>query len=72
MSCYILRDKLRNTKAGESDADKSEDFQIRVENAEREIKTWDWGAARYKYLCIAGSVVRNCRSIDQLFNCRWA
>jgi hypothetical protein len=35
MSCYILRDKLQNTKAGESDADKSEDFQIRIENAER-------------------------------------
>jgi hypothetical protein len=69
MSSYILRGKLRNTKVGESDADKSEDFQIRVENAEREIKSWDWGADRYKYLCIAGSVVRDCRFIDQLLNC---
>lgn len=70
ISFYILRDKPLNTKEGECDDDESEeDFQKRVENAVREMKTWDWGADGTNYLDIAESVVRDCRSIDQLSNC---
>lgn len=67
---YILRHKLLNTKEGECDDDESEeDFQKRVENAVREMKTWDWGVDGTNYLGIAESVVRDCRSIDKLSNC---
>jgi len=70
VSFYILRDRPLNTKECECDDDESEeDFQKTGENAVREIKAWDWGASRNNYLCIAESVVRECRSIDQLSNC---
>ncbi|KAJ6134463.1 hypothetical protein N7523_000785 [Penicillium sp. IBT 18751x] len=67
ISFYILRDKPLNTKEGECDDDESEeDFQRRVEEAVTEMKTWDWGADGTNYLSIAESVVRDCRSIEQL------
>lgn len=70
ISFYILRDKPLNMKDGESDADESEeDFQKRVEDAVREMKTWDWGADGNNYLCIAESIVRDCRSIELLSSC---
>ncbi|KAJ5819149.1 hypothetical protein N7474_004740 [Penicillium riverlandense] len=70
ISFYILRDKPLNTKEGECDDDESEeDFQKRLGDAVREMKTWDWGAGRYNYLCIAESIVRDCRSIEELSNC---
>lgn len=69
ISFYIFRDKPLNTKDGECDDDESEEnFQKRVEDAVREMKTWHWGAGGNNYLCIAESLVRNCRSIDQLSN----
>lgn len=71
ISFYILRDEPLNTKEGECDNGESEeDFQKRVENAVREMKTWDWGADGTNYLGIAESVVRDCRSIEQLSNCQ--
>lgn len=70
ISFYILRDKPLNTKeCGYNDDESEEDFQKRVEDAVREMKTWDWGTGGSKYLCIAESVVRDCRSIEQLSNC---
>lgn len=70
ISFYVLGDKPLNTKDGECDDDESEeDFQKRVENAVRRMKTWDWGADENNYLCIAESVVRDCRSIYELSNC---
>jgi hypothetical protein len=70
ISFYILRDKPLNTKEGECDDDESEeDFQKRVEYAVRDMKTWDWGAGGKNYLCIAESVVRDCRSIGHLSSC---
>lgn len=71
ISFYILCDKPLNTKEGGCDDDESEEnFQKRVENAVREMKTWDWGADGNDYLSIAESVARDCRSIDQLSNCQ--
>ncbi|GFF52574.1 hypothetical protein IFM51744_07882 [Aspergillus udagawae] len=70
ISFYVLGDKPLDTKNGECDDDESEeDFQKRVDNAVRRMKTWDWGADENNYLRIAESVVRNCLSIDQLSNC---
>lgn len=70
ISFYILRDKPLNTKeCGYNDDESEEDFQKRVEDAVREMKTWDWGTGGSNYLCIAESVVRDCRSIEQLSNC---
>jgi hypothetical protein len=77
ISFYILHEKPLNTKeAGCDDTESEEDFQKRVGDAVREMETWDWpdsnpiggAAGRNNYLCIAESVVRNCRSIDQLSN----
>ncbi|OJJ50323.1 hypothetical protein ASPZODRAFT_58781 [Penicilliopsis zonata CBS 506.65] len=70
ISFYILRDKPLNTKeVGWEDEESEEDFQQRLEEAVLEMKSWDWGASREEYLCIAESVVRDCRSIYQLSNC---
>ncbi|GFF46548.1 hypothetical protein IFM46972_08068 [Aspergillus udagawae] len=70
ISFYVLGDKPLDTKNGECDDDESEeDFQKRVDNAVRRMKSWDWGADENNYLRIAESVVRNCRSIYQLSNC---
>lgn len=70
ISFYILRDKPLNTKEGESEADESEDdFQKRVGDAVREMKTWDWGACGNNYMCIAEYIVRDCRSIELLSSC---
>lgn len=71
ISFYILHEKPLNTKyAGwEDDLESEEDFQRRLENGVREMKAWGWDAADESYLLIAESVVRNCRSIDELSNC---
>jgi hypothetical protein len=70
ISFDILREKPLNTKENGCDDDESEeDFQKRVEDAIKEMKTWDWGAGGSKYLYIAEKVVRDCRSIEQLSNC---
>lgn len=67
---YILREKPLNTKDGECDDDESEkDYQNRVGEALREMKTWDWGADEKDYLRISESVMRDCRVIDQLTSC---
>lgn len=67
ISFHILHDKPLNTKENECDDDESEgDFQKRVENAVRQMKTWDWGPGGNDYLCIAESVVRDCRKIEHL------
>lgn len=69
ISFYILRDKPLYTKDGKCDDDESEeDFQKRVEDAVREMKTWNWGAANDNYMRIAESLVRDCRAIEQLSN----
>lgn len=71
ISFYIFRDQPLNTKEGKfaEEQESEEDFQKRVEDAVRDIKTWNWGADRKDYLGIAESVVRDCRSIEQLSSC---
>jgi hypothetical protein len=67
VSSYILRDTPLNTKMGETDDDESEDdFQERVEEAVRNMKTWDWSSTEEKYLAIAEHIVRDCRTITNL------
>lgn len=71
ISFYIFRDQPLNTKDGQSaeDQESEEDFQKRVEDAVRDLKTWNWGADRKDYLGIAESLVRDCRSIHHLTSC---
>ncbi|OQE15959.1 hypothetical protein PENFLA_c029G04929 [Penicillium flavigenum] len=67
VSSYILRDTPLNTKKGETDDDESEDdFQERVEEAVRNMKTWDWSSTEEKYLAIAEHIVRDCRAMTNL------
>jgi hypothetical protein len=67
---YLLREKPLNTKeVGWEDEESEEDFQKRVEDAVREMKTWDWDADKNDNLPIAESVVRDCRLLMQLSNC---
>lgn len=69
ISSYIFHDPPLNTKNDEVDDESEEDFQKRVEEAVRNIKTRDWGSTEEKYLTIAERVVRDCRSISQLSSC---
>ncbi|KAE8381581.1 hypothetical protein BDV26DRAFT_255432 [Aspergillus bertholletiae] len=67
---YIFHEEPLNTKDGEWEDNESEEhFQKRVEDAVREMKTWDWSGDTRDYLCIAEAVVRDCRSVYQLSNC---
>lgn len=69
ISFHILRDKPPYTKDGKcDDGESEEDFQKKPEDAAREMKTWNWGAANDNYMCIAESLVRDCRSIEHLSN----
>ena len=65
---YILPDTPLNTKENEDD-ESEEDFQKRVEEAVRYMKSWDWGATEARYMTIADCVIRDCRSIWQLSDC---
>ncbi|KOS45371.1 hypothetical protein ACN38_g3700 [Penicillium nordicum] len=68
ISAYVLKDGPGNTiictylKDPESD----ENYQKRVEEGVRFMKTWDWGKIEKRYLAIAERAVRNCRYIDTL------
>ncbi|KAF7128341.1 hypothetical protein CNMCM5793_003071 [Aspergillus hiratsukae] len=65
ISFYILGDKPLNTKNGECDDDESEeDFQKRVGDAVRKMKSWDWGADDNNYLRIVESVHLADRLLD--------
>lgn len=67
---FVFRDKPLNTKEGKSDADKSEEhFQKRVEDAVREMNTWDWEASGNGFQGIAESLVPDCRLIYKLSDC---
>lgn len=71
ISFYILRDQPLYTKDGQyDDSESEEDFQQRVGDAVKEMKTWDWGPDHENYLFIAESLVRDCRLIDQLSDCK--
>lgn len=69
ISSYILRDIPMNTKEGEDDNDESEeDYQQRVEEAVRDMRTWNWDTMEEGYLSIAERLVRDCPSIWDLSN----
>ncbi|KAK4863482.1 hypothetical protein LT330_002260 [Penicillium expansum] len=68
ISAYILKDGPANTtmwtylNGQESD----EDYQKRVEEGVRFMKTWDWGKIEERYLAIAECAVRDCHYIHTL------
>ncbi|KAJ6153096.1 hypothetical protein N7497_007415 [Penicillium chrysogenum] len=49
-----------------NDPESDEDYQKRVEEGVRFMKTWDWGNIEERYLAIAERAVRDCRYIDTL------
>ncbi|KAJ5404750.1 hypothetical protein N7465_006034 [Penicillium sp. CMV-2018d] len=70
ISFYILHDTPLYTKDGKLEDDESEeDFQKRVEQAVRDMKSWDWDSTEGKWLVIAERVVRDCRTISELSSC---
>lgn len=68
ISAYILKDGPANTTmwAYLDDQESDEDYQKRVEEGVRFMKTWDWGKIEERFLAIAESAVRDCRYIDTL------
>ncbi|KAE8407523.1 hypothetical protein BDV37DRAFT_290791 [Aspergillus pseudonomiae] len=67
---YILRQKPLDTKHGGCEDDESEeDYQNRVGEALKETKTRDWGPCGMDYLSTSETVLRDCRSVDQLTRC---
>lgn len=70
ISFYILHDTPLNIKDGKLEDDESEeDFQKRMEEAVRNMKTWDWGSTEERFLVIAERIVRDCRTISELSSC---
>lgn len=69
ISSYILRETRLNTKS-EEEEESEEDFQKRVDEGVRNMRTWEWGDDNQKlFLNIAECVVRDCRSIQWLCDC---
>ncbi|CAP94822.1 hypothetical protein E8E15_005248 [Penicillium rubens] len=68
ISAYILKDGPANTTVCTylNDPESDEDYQKRVEEGVRFMKTWDWGNIEERYLAIAERAVRDCRYIDTL------
>ncbi|CAI7579274.1 unnamed protein product [Penicillium palitans] len=68
ISAYILKDGPANTTTWTylDDPESDEDYQKRVEEGVRFMKTWDWGKIEKRYLAIAERAVRDCRYIDTL------
>ncbi|KGO77239.1 hypothetical protein PITC_093110 [Penicillium italicum] len=68
ISAYILKDGPANTTIWTylNDPESDEDYQKRVEEGVRFMKTWDWGNIEERYLAIAECAVRDCRYIDTL------
>ena len=70
ISVYILKDGPTNTTMWSylNDLESNEDYQKRVEEGVRFMKTWDWGKIENRYLVIAERAVRDCRYINTLTN----
>ncbi|KAJ5208416.1 hypothetical protein N7449_002795 [Penicillium cf. viridicatum] len=68
ISVYILKDGPANTTICTylNNPESDEDYQKRVEEGVRFMKTWDWGKIEKRYLAIAERAVRDCRCIDTL------
>ncbi|CAI7587013.1 unnamed protein product [Penicillium glandicola] len=68
ISAYILKDGPANTTVWDylNDPESEEDYQRRVEEGVRFMKTWDWGNIEERYLAMAERAVRDCRYIDTL------
>ncbi|KAJ5406687.1 hypothetical protein N7465_007971 [Penicillium sp. CMV-2018d] len=68
ISAYILKDGPANTTICTylNDPESDEDYQERVEEGVRFMKTWDWGKIEKRYRAIAERAVRDCRYIDTL------
>ncbi|CAG8898103.1 unnamed protein product [Penicillium egyptiacum] len=67
ISAYILRGPANTalwTHLDEQEIDK--DYQKRVEEGVRFMKTWDWSKIEERYLAIAERAVRDCQYIDTL------
>ncbi|KAJ9373161.1 hypothetical protein DTO282F9_6886 [Paecilomyces variotii] len=65
ISYFIFQDSYDYDESQESE----EDFQKRVEEAVRSVKSWNWGSTEQKHLDIIEAVIRDCRSIDTLSEC---
>ncbi|KAJ6187218.1 hypothetical protein N7519_002126 [Penicillium mononematosum] len=68
ISAYILKDGPANTTMWThlDDQESDEDYQKRVEEGVRFMKTWDWSKIEERYLAIAECAVRDCRYIHTL------
>lgn len=68
ISTYILKDGPANTTVWTylNDQDSDKDYQKKVEEGVRFMKTWDWGKIEERYLAMAECAVRDCRYINSL------